>query len=292
MNLSKYNLTKEQKKYFISKSSGYQPFTIDENKQSIARGYWPPPTPEYQWFYDQKKKANKNMVSHWNGGGHMILDKNQVTENEWDKYVKHNNMHNDMFDTFIEGALSLVDTPETVIDVGCNDGSLLLRALEKGCKKGIGYDAAKEHRKIFNLWRDITNFDITFIPEKYNSETHCIPKCKSGDFVIANAILCHLSDPLHFIKFLSNITNKVLLISCGVENTDNFTINYHGKPKQYGYGEFPNVFTHHTTISKSLFIYSLQECGFTEIYEIEHESTFPPEYWYYGQGMMGFIAKK
>ena len=62
MNLQKYNLTEEQKKFFINNSSGYQPFKVDSNRQSIARGYWPPPTPEHQWFYDQKKKANENKL--------------------------------------------------------------------------------------------------------------------------------------------------------------------------------------------------------------------------------------
>lgn len=291
MDIRKYKLTEKQNEFFINNSSGYQPFIIDDNRQSIARGYWPPPQPGYQWFYDQKKKANESMTAHWNGGGHMILDRQNVDSSEWQKYVEHNIMHNDMFDAFIASALSVGDI-ESVIDVGCNDGSLLLKCLEAGCKKGTGYDMAKEHGKIFDLWKDVTNFDIEFIHEKYDSELHTIPGCQSADFVIANAILCHVSDPLYFIKFLSKITNKVLLISCGVENKDGFTINFHGKPKQYGHGEFPNVFTHHTTVSKSLFTYALKECGFKDVFEIERENTWPPDYWYYGQNMMGFIAVK
>jgi SAM-dependent methyltransferase len=292
MDLRKFNLLPEDIKTFIDNTAGYQPFILDDNKQVVARGYWPPPAPEYNWFYEQKKKANEGQTAHWGPGRHMVLDKQHVTPHEWDIYSRHNDMHNNMFDGFIESALSLVDTPSTVLEIGCNDGSLLLKALEAGCTSAIGYDLEPQHAAIFDLWNKVTDYDIKFINESYNSDIHSLPNCSSADIVIANAIMCHLSDPLHFIKFLSSITNKVLLISCGVDTTDGYTINFHGKPKRYGSGTFPNVFTHHTSISKPLFLYSLKECGFKNIYEIEHEPSWPPNNWYYGQNNMGFIATK
>jgi len=294
MDLRNFNLTEKQKGFFIENTAGYQPFRIDDNKQSIAKGYWPPPIPDYDWFYQQREnsKLSQRAEAHWSPGHYMVLDKNNISAREWDLYSIHNNMHNNMFDGFIKGAMSLLDKPSDVIEIGCNDGELLLRALEHGCTSAIGYDMHIQHKKVFDLWKKVTGYDIDFVNESYDSSIHSLPECKSADFVIANAIICHLSDPLHFIKFLSEITNKVLLISCGIDTTDGYTINFHGKPKEYGSGEFPNVFTHHTSISKPLLMFALKECGFKDIYEIEHEESWPPTSWYFGQNNMGFIAVK
>lgn len=292
MDLRKFQLTEEDKEYFINHTAGYQPFRIDDEKQVVARGYWPPSRPEYDWFYQQKKLANETKTAHWSNGKHMVIDKTKSSDKDWNLYTHHNNLHNSMFEDFLDLAIGLVDDPMDVLEIGCNDGSLLLRALDKGCTKAIGYDMEKNHERIFDLWQKVTPYDIEFVHNKYNSIEHFMPNTKTADFVIANAVLCHVSDPLHFIKFLSGITNKVLLISCGVENKEGFTINFHGNPKEYGSSVFPDVFTHHTTVSKDLFFYSLRECGFKNIYEIEHSDTYPPQFWYYGQNMMGFIATK
>lgn len=292
MDLRNFNLTTEQKDYFIEHTAGYQPFIIDDTRQVIARGYWPPPIPQYNWFYEQKKKSNEHQSAHWGKGSYMVADKNAMTDTEWQLYTQHNNFHQSMFDDFINSAISLSDEPMDVIDVGCNDGSMLLKALEAGCTKAVGYDLEPNHKPIFDLWKDVTGYDIEFVHRSYDSIRHTMDNVTPADFVIANAILCHVSDPLHFIKFLSSITNKVLLISCGVEDKEGFTINFHGKPKHYGSSEFPDVFTHHTTITKELFFYSLRQCGFKDIYEIPHSNSYPPASWYYGQNMMGFIACK
>jgi 2-polyprenyl-3-methyl-5-hydroxy-6-metoxy-1,4-benzoquinol methylase len=321
MDLRKFNLTEKQKKFFIENMAGYQPFRIDDNKQSIAKGYWPKQIQGYDWFYRQqenknlwpwwmkemkrysqqydwfyrqreKSKLSQRAEAHWSPGHYMVLDKNNISTDEWDLYSIHNSMHDNMFDSFINGAISLLDEPADVIEIGCNDGSLLLRALKNGCTSAIGYDMHLQHKKVFDLWKKVTDYDIDFVNESYDSSIHSLPECKSADFVIANAIICHLSDPLHFIKFLTGITNKVLLISCGIDNTSGYTINFHGKPKEYGNGEFPNVFTHHTSISKPLLLFALKECGFKDVYEIEHKESWPPTSWYYGQNNMGFIAVK
>jgi SAM-dependent methyltransferase len=291
MDLRKYNLSATDIQYFIDNTAGYQPYIIDEQRQVAGRGAWPPPTPQYKWFYDQKAKSNESQVRHWGPGHHMVLDYNNVDSTTWELMITHNNSLRSMFDDFISLAIQSTNAPTSVIEIGCNDGALLLLALEKGCKEAIGYDFEINHANIFKILSKITHNKIKFVHEGYNSLTHTM-NCQPADIVIANAVMCHLSDPLHFIKYLSTITNKTLLISCGVHkgNTGEMTINFHGKPKHYGSSEFPDVFTHHTTISYDLFVYALKECGFKEIYEIEHNDTYPSKEWYYGQNNMGFIA--
>ena len=294
MDLRKYNLTEDQKQYFIDHTAGYQPIIIDDNRQVVGRGAWPPPTPEYEWFYTQKAKSNATQTKHWGEGHHMVIDRNNIDSHIWNLMIPHNESLRFMFSDFINAAVSVTSDPDTVLEIGCNDGALLLSALEAGCQYAIGYDLEPQHSKVFELLNTITNNKIEFHNQSYNSLTHTLPNCKSADLVIANAVMCHLSDPLYFIKFLSTITNKTLLISCGVHigESGDMTINFHGRPKQYGSSEFPDVFTHHTTISKDLFFYSLKECGFKNIYEISHRTGYPGEYWYYGQNNMGFIATK
>lgn len=293
MDLRKYNLTEDQKSKFINATAGYQPFIIDNDKQVVGRGAWPPPTIENQWFYTQKAKSNATQTKHWGEGHYMVIDRNIVDNNTWNLMIKHNESLRCMFEDFITLVVDNTENPETVIEIGCNDGGLLLYALEKGCKHAIGYDFEPNHKNIFDLLKDVTNLDINYIHEGYNSLTHTM-NCEPADIVIANAVMCHLSDPLYFIKYLSSITKKSLLISCGVHRSTNgeMTINFHGRPKHYGSSEFPDVFTHHTTISYDLFTYSLKECGFNQIFEIDHDSRYPGKEWYYGQNNMGFIALK
>jgi hypothetical protein len=293
MDLRKYNLTETQKQYFIDHTAGYQPYIIDDNRQVVGRGAWPPPTPEYKWFYEQKAKSNATQTRHWGQGHHMVINRNEVDSMTWNLMISHNQSLRSMFDDFITLAIDSTKEPQSVIEIGCNDGGLLLSAIEKGCSSAIGYDFEHNHEKIFNLLSEITNNKIKFSHEGYNSLTHTM-NCQSADIVIANAIMCHLSDPLYFIKYLSTITNKTLLLSCGVHksNSNEMTINFHGKPKNYGSSEFPDVFTHHTTISYDLFVFALKECGFKEIFEIDHNPSYPSSQWYYGQNNMGFIATK
>jgi SAM-dependent methyltransferase len=294
MNLQKYNLSPDQLQHFINTTAGYQPYILDDNTQVAGRSAWPPPTPEYKWFYEQKAKSNATQIKHWGVGSHMIMDRTLMDVNTWNLMTAHNNSLRVMFNDFIKLAVDATAEPELVIEIGCNDGGLLLSALENGCKKAIGYDFESNHSKVFNLLKEVTKFDISFINEGYNSLTHTMAQCEPADIVIANAVLCHLSDPLNFIKYLSTVTKKTLLISCGVHQAakGEMNINFHGKPKNYGYTEFPDAFTHHTTISYDLFIHSLKECGFKEIYEINHNDSYPNANWYYGQHKMGFIATK
>jgi SAM-dependent methyltransferase len=294
MNLQKYNLTQDQIQYFIDHTAGYQPYIIDNTKQVVGRGAWPPPSPEYKWFYEQKAKSNATQIKHWGVGSHMVIDQTKVDQNTWDLMIAHNNSLRTMFNDFVKLAVDITPNPDLAIEIGCNDGGLLLSALENGCKRAIGYDFEPNHANIFKLLTEVTNYDISFANQGYNSLTHTMEQCESADLVIANAVMCHLSDPLHFIKFLSTITKKTLLLSCGVHRSPSgeMNINFHGKPKLYGYSEFPDVFTHHTTISYDLFVYSLKECGFKDIYEIECLESYPSSDWYYGQHKMGFVITK
>jgi 2-polyprenyl-3-methyl-5-hydroxy-6-metoxy-1,4-benzoquinol methylase len=294
MNLQKYNLTEDQIQNFIDHTAGYQPYILNDNLQVAGRGAWPPSTPEYKWFYDQKAKSNATQIKHWGVGSHMILDRTKVDAHTWDLMIAHNNSLRSMFNDFIKSAVDLTTDPELVIEIGCNDGGLLLTALEHGCKKAIGYDLEPNHAGVFKLLAEATKQDISFVNQGYNSLTHTMDQCEVADIVIANAVLPHLSDPLYFIKHLSTVTKKTLLISCGVHQAPKgeMNINFHGTPKVYGHSTFPDVFTHHTTISYDLFTYALKECGFKEIYEINHNNSYPNANWYYGQHNMGFIATK
>ena len=119
---------------------------------------------------------------------------------------------------------------------------------------------------------------------KFENTTH-------ADLTICSAVLPHISDPVYFLDTVGKMTNKVLILTGGISTESGKKIVYGGKPNKYG-GKFPTGFTHSNKITIELLNYSLNECGFKQVYTVDHEPTWPDKYWYTEQGNAAIIAVK
>lgn len=296
MDLTPYNLSDQNIADFTKCTAGYQAFILNDSTLSMCRSFWPPNTPEFKLFYERKQKAYDGTLErshgHKNDGSHMVINKTESTPFEWNYYYQHNKKMLTMNDNLIELSSRFIAdiSSSTVLDVGCNDGSLLFSALKYGYKSGIGFDQ-EDHSKCIEFVQSVTKLDGKFIQTQYDMYTHRFSNHVEADFVICSAVLPHISDPVYFLDSLSKMTNKVLLLSGGISSESGKKIIYGGKPSRYG-GKFPAGFTHANKITKELLEYSLTECGFSKIYEIEREQTWPDKYWYEEQGNSAIIAIK
>ena len=283
MNISEYNLSIDRIAEFKNITAGYQPFILNDSTISICRSYWPPNTPEFELFYNRKQKTYDGTPvdshGHKNAGSHMVLNRSDATESEWKYYMAHNLRMLKMNEDLISLAIKFITdiSISTVLDIGCNDGSLLFTALKKGFKSGTGFDQ-ESHSECIGFMKKLTKLNGSFIQNQYDMYKHQFDKTIVSDFVICSAVLPHISDPVYFLDTISKLTNKVLLLTGGISQESGKKIIYGGKPNRYG-GKFPYGFTHSNKITVELLNYSLMECGFKEVYEVEHDLTWPDKYW-------------
>jgi len=296
MDLTEYNLSHQHISDFEDVTAGYQSFILNSDVISICRSYWPPNTPEFSLFYKRKQQCYdatpENSHGHKNRGSYMVLKKQDVTEFEWKYYHNHNSrmirMNNDLINAAIKFLPNVSNS--TVLDVGCNDGSLLFEALKHGFASGVGFDQ-EDHSACVSLLSGITNLNGKFVQNQYDMYNHKFSHTYVADMLICSAVLPHISDPIYFLDSLSKMTNKVLLLTGGISSESGKKIIYDGKPNKYG-GKFPTGFTHSNKITKELLGYSLQECGFKQIFDVEWQSMWPERFWYENQGNSAIIAIK
>lgn len=180
--------------------------------------------------------------------------------------------------------ISLVNLKQArVFEIACNTGYCLFWLKERGARCCVGIDKA-ELDKQQSILREITGInDIDFRKGGWFSEMHYIDGlCEDErfDIVICTAFAQHISDPLHLIKQLSDITENALLFHSAV-GCINLGMNIRCIPaehhKKWG-DKFPNNFD--TVISRKLLIHSLKECGFRHIVELRYRQTWLPWWWY------------
>jgi hypothetical protein len=203
--------------------------------------------------------------------------KNYITQENWELFVDCNNRLRDMYDSWIEFTLRKINQPSnySVIDTASNAGYFLYKFKERCAGRCIGYDLQN-----FSIYYDtlnkLTGFDVEFYQNPYNMFTHSINNSPSADIIVSSAIMCHLSDPLHYLAFLGSITKKALLLFTAVDDTENYQITYDGAKKYYPELLFPNCFDEMTHISKGILTFGLKELGFTDIIEIPYSDSWIP----------------
>jgi D-mycarose 3-C-methyltransferase len=127
---------------------------------------------------------------------------------------------------------------KTVLDIGCNDGSLLDFFKAKGCKTlgveptGAAHDSSHDTVKGF--------FDE-------NTCNQILEKTKSIDFITFTNVFAHIEDLQSLIKNLRLLINKttVLIIENhylgSVLNTGQFDTFYHEHPRTYSVRSFEYI---------------------------------------------------
>jgi len=257
MDLRRFNLTKEQvleAKQFL----GYQPFIISDNVQT-GNGY----------------------ACVYGEGSPVVMEKDNVSEDEWGKFTEANARMRKMYDDWIDATCAVVGDLSnlSVVDTACNEGYFLYRFWERGIRKCVGYDRG-DMTPAINLLNQITGYKIRFVHEPYNPLTHKIKDCDKYDIAVSSAIMCHLSDPLYYISFLASITRKALLLHTRVSEEDGYIVSYGKANKYYKEDPFPVCFDNDVTISRGLFFESLRLAGFAHIQEMEYSDEWLPWDWY------------
>lgn len=263
MDLRSFNLTESQilmGKQFL----GYQPFIISDNVQT-GNGY----------------------ACVYGEGSPVVMEKDNVSEDEWGKFTEANARMRKMYDDWIDAICAIVDDLSglSVVDTGCNSGYFLYRFWERGIRKCVGYDRSDMTAAI-NLLNRITGYKIRFVHEPYNPLTHKIKGCDKYDITVSSAIMCHLSDPLYYISFLGSITRKALLLHTSVSEEKRYIVSY-GKPNRY-YKEdpFPVCFDNDVTLSRGLLFESLRLAGFRHIQEVEYNPEWLLWKWFRSQKVL------
>jgi hypothetical protein len=271
MDLRKYNLTFDQIQPLIGQGC-YQPYIFSDNFMSGVC---------YSWVTGELIQAmdrSNDIAYQWQAPTAPLKQINHyITKQNWELFVDCNKRLRAMYDSWIDHTLSTLEYPSnySVIDTAANAGYFLYRFKEKGAGKCIGYDLL-DLSDVYSTLNKITGFNVEFFNKSYDMITHKIPDSPSADIVISSAIMCHLSDPLHYLAFLGSITTKALLFFSTVDDTDTYQIIYNGAKKYYPDIPFPNCFDANTRISKGLLLFGLKELGFKEVIEIPYSNSWIP----------------
>lgn len=130
---------------------------------------------------------------------------------------------------------------KTVLDIGCNDGSLLDFFKKKGCKTfgleptGAFYEAKKKGHKVFNKYFD------------YKTSKMLNKKIKKIDVITFTNVFAHIENFKELIKSLKNLITKETLIVIEnhylgeVINKNQFDTFYHEHPRTYSLNSFYSI---------------------------------------------------
>lgn len=258
MDLRKYNLSAKQIDEAVS-ILNYQPFIISDD---ICTGV------AYSWLYTAEGGRNSNVPD-------FVLDRRKVDAKTYAKFCNANAQLRAMYDDFIDVIVKHFKSG-TLLDVACNNGYFIVRAMEKGMATCVGYDMT-DYSKSVSFLNKIVGTHAEFIHTPYDSFSHTISGCDTYDVVIACNIMQHISDPLYFLAFLGSRAKKGLLLFTGMGNTDQYLV-YYSEPNRFNKdSKFPVCFDNDVGISRGLLYKSLELMGFHEIIEIPRKETWLPK---------------
>lgn len=129
----------------------------------------------------------------------------------------------------------------------------------------------------------------TIRSERYDQRTHRIENCEEVAILISSAFMCHISDPMYYRDFLSEITREALFLFSTFEDTPGRTIR-HNEPGKFYELPFHICYDNMTTVSTLLIREGMKMAGLREIVEIKYRKSWLPLSWY--QNWRGYIALK
>ena len=233
----------------------YQPFMLSDDVQTGVA---------YSWARAGDPRPNPKLV----------IRRNE-SEEEWHIACAANGMLRILYDDLLDMAASAVPGG-TLLDVACNNGYFSVGAELRGMR-GFGSDMAPNYSNSIGFLNEILGTRARFFCKPYDSRLHKLPIEEKFDVTIVSAIMCHLPDPLFFLKEVAGITNKMMLFWGQVIETDARVIAYSPPhPSLSKLTDFPYSFNDNTRISIGMFKEASKLLGFSKMIRIE-----PKQPWMY-----------
>ena len=188
-----------------------------------------------------------------------------------------------MYDCFIGRIVSACGPGGSYLDVGCNTGYFPVKACLDGVRTAVGVDLL-DHSEGFQLLTEITGSQAKFARGGYDPNNHILtiePDYGAAcyDVVSSSALLCHVPDPLHFLKALATRARKAIFLWSGFIDSQELLIRYNA-PNRVFQREFPNGFDDGTALSTGLLFLAMDQLGFPNCDELKSTSDWLPENWH------------
>ena len=243
----------------------YQPFVLDDDRHTGVA---------YSWLYSADPTRDRN--------SDFVFDRRALPEEVWRKAWDANRRLAAMYDGFAE-VIANTCGHGSLLDIGCNTGYMPVRASIAGVRTAVGIDLG-DYSRAFHLLNEITGGRAQFCLGHYNSSLSSVVLASNAalpqyDVVSSTALLCHVPDPLHFLKAISRIASKAVFLWSGFMDTDELLIRYNALNK-FGTAEFPDAFDDGTSISLGLLFHSMSALGFHRHEEIRHRPEWLAEDWH------------
>jgi SAM-dependent methyltransferase len=208
----------------------------------------------------------------------LVFDKSAEDEETWQKSLAAYRLLARTYDAFLDAAIS--ECPGgSYVDLCCNSGYLPVAASKRGMNPSIGVDLGdfSAHIEFLNK---VTGSSASFMGGEYRPREHqfCLPFTRRFDLVSNMAFMCHVPDPLHLLKSISELSNHAVFLWSGFLRDDAMVIRYPTLPNQFSADPFPWGFDAGTVISDSLLVLSMNHLGFSRHREIVLADGWPPEW--------------
>lgn len=210
----------------------------------------------------------------------LVFNRKEWSDEEWKTISESNRGLAAMYDDQIQ-AIAKLYPGHSLLDVACNNGYFPVAAELAGMNGCAGFDAGRYALSMDTLNR-ITGARAKFYHGIYDPSGHTCRtlidahgKPLQFDVVCASAILCHLSDPQYFLKFLADHARKAVFFWGQVLDSDQFVISYNRPHRALSkFKDFPHNFNDNTRISYGLFKAAMGWMGFSRILEFRRQNSW------------------
>jgi len=244
----------------------YQPFVIDDQRHTGVA---------YAWLHS----SDPTRVS----SEDFFFDRRSVTEDVWNKAYDANRRLASMYDAFIARIADACPQGGSYLDIACNTGYFPVRASLAGVPMAVGIDLG-DFTPAFRLLNEITGSSASFGVGGYDSRSHSVTMpdsfgLQTYDVVSSSAFLCHVPDPLHFLKAIAGLASKAVFLWSGFLESEELLIRYN-PPNKFTPADFPSGFDDGTSISLGLLFLSMSKLGFANREELKPAPDWLPEDWH------------
>lgn len=239
----------------------YQPFIIsDDIRTGVA----------YSWLYSSDPRDDPFY--------RFVFHREKVPPEVWAKAADANDRLAAMYDDFV-AEIARHYPGGSLLDVGCNNGYIPVRAEQLGMRGCAGTDRRSHQWAAIRTLNNITGTSVSFLNRAYSSRAHGARIRRRYDVVVASAVMCHLPDPLNFLAFLGSLANEAVFFWGQMIESDEYLVGYN-EPNRFRREPFPWGFDDNTRLSTGLFRKSVELMGFREIVELPYRETWLPAQWY------------